>query len=214
MSHKTTRSPAMRVAAIMLILSLLMTCAVCCIYGYVRKGTSSIIGTSSASVAKWQLEVNGVDFTTDTGRDMNFNLFDSIGEADTFTTEDGVAKYLFAPGTGGSFDLEIVNKSEVDATYTLVLSETNVSGVYIQYSIDKSAWYDDFTAINAALTDKPLAMEEGSETVTVYWRWCFEGTQDSAHAGQYDEGDTALGIVAQTSAPSVTISANLTAKQQ
>ena len=209
-SIKTHRSSAMRAASIMTVLALLMTCAVC---GSVAKYTSSTTGSDSINVAKWEFEVNDKNFATTTAQTLIFNLFDTVNEADTAGTEDHVSNGVIAPGTGGSFSLKIENLSQVDANYTLNFTETNNDGIFIQYSLDNSTWYDDFSTINADRTDVAIEKEDGAETVTIYWRWCFEGTDTGAHAGQTNVKDTALGIAAQKTAPSVTVTATLIAKQ-
>lgn len=204
--EKTKHSPFMRIAGIVLGASLLMTCV---ISGTLAKYTSSATGTAAATVAKWSVEVNGTDIAkNDT---VTFDLFNTINEADITTTEDNVAGDKIAPGTGGSFALKIDNGSEVDAKYTLALEETNNSNVPIQYSLDKTTWTDDLTAINTNQTDVALSKETGTKTVTVYWRWMFEGTTNGAHAGQTDENDTGLGIAG--TAPAVQIAASFTATQ-
>lgn len=203
------KSPFMRAAAVMAILCMLVACCVC---GVVAKYTSATAGSDSITVAEWNFEVNDMNFATNTAQTLTFDLFGTVNEADTSSVESQVSAGVIAPGTGGSFALKIENLSQVDAKYTLTLTETNTSGVYIQYSLDKTTWYDDFTAINADRTDVAIARESGIETVTVYWRWCFEGG-NGAHVGQTDVADTALGILAQGTAPSVTIAAKLVATQ-
>lgn len=200
--EKAKRSPFMRIAGVMLGASLLMTCV---ISGTMAKYTSAATGSASATVAKWSVEVNGTDIAKNDS--VTFNLFNTVNEADTTTTEENVSDSRIAPGTGGSFDLKIDNKSEVDAKYTIALTETNNSDVPIQYSLDKTAWTDDLTAINTAKKDVSIAKETGTETVTVYWRWVFE--QDDVTEG--DKADTALGIAA--AAPTVEIAASFTATQ-
>jgi len=204
------RSRFMRLAAVVCMFCLVLTCAVC---GTVAKYTSTASGQDVVSVAKWQFEVNSTNIAQATSQTFSFDLFNTINEADTVSTEDGVHTALIAPGTGGSFDIDITNNSEVNAEYTLNMTETNAKGVYIQYSLDNTSWYDDFADINADRTDVAIAKDGGSETVTIYWRWCFEGTDTGAHSGQTDVTDTALGIAGQSAAPTVTISATLTATQ-
>ena len=204
--EKAKRSPFMRIAGVMLGASLLMTCV---ISGTLAKYTSAATGSATATVAKWSVEVNGTDIAKNDA--VTFNLFDTVNEADTTTDEDNVTTGKIAPGTGGSFALKIDNKSEVDATYTIALTETNASNVPIQYSLDKAAWTDDLTAINTDQTGVTIDKETGTKTVTVYWRWMFDGTAEGAHAGQTDETDTALGVA--DTAPTVEIAASFTATQ-
>lgn len=194
------RSPFMRIAGVMLVVCLLM---ICVISGTMAKYTSAANGSSTATVAKWSVEVNGTDITKD--NPVTFNLFNTIKEADTETAEDNVTAGKIAPGTGGSFAMKIDNKSEVDATYTLALTETNSGNVPIQYSLDKTNWNDDLTAINTANKDVEISKATGTKTVTVYWRWAFEKDADGNTA------DTLLGTAG--TAPTVQIAANFTATQ-
>ena len=210
MNKKTNRSPFMRAAGVMLVLTLILSCTV---FGTMAKYTSAVSGSDAAQVAKWHFEVNDLNFATSNAQTMAFDLFETINEADTTTAEANVSEgKLIAPGTGGSFELVIENLSQVDAEYTLNLTETNTSNIPLQYSLDKNTWTDDLSAINADQTDVAIAKESGSNTVVVYWRWNFEGGE-GAHAGQTDVTDTALGIAAQTTAPSVTIAVSLVATQ-
>lgn len=121
----------------------------------------------------------------------------------TTTTENNVNAGLIAPGTGGSFALALVNKSDDDATYTLNFSVTNDSNIPIEYSLDKATWSKDISNINVPAT--AIAKTNGSATQTVYWRWAFDG---AAAGTSTDAADTALGIAAQTTAPSVSVTVN------
>lgn len=210
--EKAKRSPFMRIAGVMLGASLLMTCV---ISGTMAKYTSAATGTATATVAKWSFKVNNTEIAVTPAATIDFDLFETVKEADTTTAEENVTDGKIAPGTGGSFKLEIANESEVDAKYTIALAETNTNNVPIQYSLDKTAWTDDLTAINTDQTDVEIEKSTGTKTVTVYWRWMFEGTAEGAHAGQTDDTDTALGVLAQgtDTAPTVTISATITATQ-
>lgn len=203
---KAKRSPFMRIAGVMLGASLLMTCV---ISGTLAKYTSSSNGSATATVAKWSVEVNSTDIAkNDT---VTFNLFDTVKEADTNTTEENVSAGKIAPGTGGSFELKIDNKSEVDAKYSIALTETNESSIPIQYSTDKTDWADSLDAINTAQTNVDIAKESGTKTVTVYWRWVFDGSTSGAHANQTDVTDTGLGTA--DTRPTVQIAASFTATQ-
>jgi len=210
MKNTIARTPFMRIAMVMTVLCLVFSCGV---YGTLALYTSATSGSDAAVVAEWSFEVNDAQFATNEAQTLTFDLFKTINEADTTTAEaDVTAGKKIAPGTGGSFALKIENLSEVNATYTLALTETNASNVPVQFSLDGNTWYDDLAAINTAQTDVAIAKETGTTTVTVYWRWCIDGTS-GAHAGQNNAADTALGILAQGTAPSVTIGATLTATQ-
>ena len=190
-----------KVVAVIAALCLVM---VCLIGGVVAKYVSSTTGSSTATVAKWSILVNEKEVAVSPETTVDFDLFATINEADTTTAEANVTEGKIAPGTGGSFQLVVENKSEVDAKYTIALAETNANNVPIEYSLDKETWTGDMTAINTAQKDVSIARETGSKTIVVYWRWAFEGD---------DAADTALGIAARTAAPTVQIAAMITATQ-
>ncbi len=218
------KNKTMRLASCLLAVTLLTTCV---ISGTFAKYTSSAKGDDSAVVAAWSIEVNDNQIAQVDGSEtkVSFDLFDTINEADTTTAESDVASGDIAPGTGGSFALKVENFSDVNAKYTIALTEVNNSNIPIQYSLDGSTWKDDLGDINTSLKDVAIAMTLGSETKTIYWRWCYEGTESGAHANQTDIADTALGITAAQAAgtypvttgtvdaPSVGISAAITVTQ-
>ena len=190
-----------KLVAAVVALSLVM---VCMIGGTLAKYVSSTTGSSTATVAKWSIEVNDKEIAVSPAETVDFDLFDTINEADTTSAEEHVTDGKIAPGTGGSFQLVVENLSEVDAKYTIALAETNANDVPVEYSLDKTTWTGDMTAINTAQKDVAVERETGSKTVVVYWRWAFEGD---------DAADTALGIAARTAAPTVQIAATITATQ-
>lgn len=198
-----------RIAVFMLILALTGTSAV---GGTLARYTSATSGTDTATVAKWELTLNDDNFTDKVEDTWTFDLFKTINAADTTSPETAVTPGYIAPGTGGSFKLTVKNTSQVDATYTIHFTETNASGVPMQYSLDGKTWYDDLDQINTNRTDLAIERESGVKEQTIYWRWCFDGGE-GAHAGQSNEADTALGSAAQTSAPTVTIRADVSATQ-
>ena len=204
------KNRTLRASALLLALTLITTCLV---GGTFAKYTSSTTGDDTATVAKWSFHVGNTEFATTDTTTFAFNLFDTINDTGNTADEGDVADAKIAPGTSGSFNLTVKNESEVNAKYTVELTETNAKNVPLQYSVDGENWKDSIAEVTmTSYTDKPIAMN-GSETVTVHWRWVFEGTTSGAHVGQTDGTDTALGIAAQTAAPTVTITAKLTATQ-
>ena len=216
----------MRLASILLVCVLLSTSV---ISGTFAKYTSDATAFDTARVAKWKITYAGgsnagVDITG-TNETIVFDLFNTVNEADTTASEEHVKKdnttAIIAPGTGGSFKMTVKNESEVTAKYTIALTETRNDGIFVQYSLDNKAWYDDFSTINSDtnMKDVVLAMENGSKEVTIYWRWVFDkGVDTTGHAGQNDASDTALGVAAAAAAsdatmPSVTVTALITATQ-
>lgn len=207
------KNRTLRVSALLLALTLITTCFV---GGTFAKYTSSTTGDDTATVAKWSFKVNDTEFATTTAKTLTFNLFDTINDTNNTADETDVADNLIAPGTAGSFALVVKNDSEVNAKYTVELTETNAKDVPLQYSVDGNTWKDSIAELSMEdLTDQPINARI-VKLVTVYWRWVFDEnvTDKRLHAGQTDGTDTALGIAAQeASVPSVQITAKVTATQ-
>lgn len=214
----------MRLASILLVCVLLTTSV---ISGTFAKYISDAEAEDTARVAKWEIiytnetdDSEGVDITG-TSETIYVNLFNTVNEADTSTAETNVktdsTTAIVAPGTGGSFTMKVENKSEVTAKYSVVLSEEENDGLFIQYSLDKKAWADDIAELNDNedyLKEVELAMENGFKEITVYWRWVFDKDVDkTGHADQDNEADTALGASVQDGNKYVTVKATLTVTQ-
>lgn len=207
---KKNNNKTLKVASLMMGVTVI---AASLVSGTYAKYTSSAEGTDTATVAKWSIQVNGDEIAVSPATTIDFDLFDTINEFDTSTTESDVFAGKIAPGTGGSFDLKIDNLSEVTAKYKIELEETsNTSNIPIEYSSDGETWV--MAGSFADITNENLAMTDGTETETIYWRWAFTGDESTNYKStQTDETDTALGIAAQTTAPTVTVKATITAEQ-
>jgi hypothetical protein len=205
------KNKTLRMASGLLVLAMITTCV---ISGTFAKYTSTASGSDEATVAKWSIKVNDTEIAvTGDAKTVSFGLFDTINDTGNTAEEDDVKKTLIAPGTSGSFKLNLENLSEVNAKYTITLSETNDSNIPLQYSLDGNSWADSFDALNESLKEKDIGMETSAAEHIVYWRWVYEGTTSGAHENQTDSTDTALGVTAQTTAGTVTISASITAWQ-
>ena len=210
------KTKTMRIAVLMLALSLLT----CCFVGSTfAKYTSEATGSSTATVAKWSFTVEGKEIAVQPSTTFTFDLFSTINDTGNTADETDVADGKIAPGTAGSFELNVANTSEVNASYVITLTETNASNVPLQYSVNGTTWFDSMEALMAdvtsanALKSDSIAMATGTAAHTVHWRWVFEGTTEGAHAGQTDVADTALGILGQDTAPTVTITASIVVNQ-
>ena len=211
----------MRLASFLLI-AVLMTTSV--ISGTFAKYISTASGSDTARVAKWDVvykdNVNGGEVDISGNDTVSFDLFNTVYEADATTAEEHVAKgtgtMIIAPGTGGKFAFTVTNNSEVDASIDLVLS-ASASTLPIEYSLDGTTYYDDFTEINAANAAIALKYISGGTTtkdITVYWRWAFTGAQSTNFTStQTDTTDTAAGVAAQTADQAITVTATITATQ-
>lgn len=208
-----TKNRSMRIAILVLALALLTSCFVGSTFA---KYTSSAKGSSTATVAKWDIKLNGNQFAVENPT-FTFNLFETINDTGNTADEEDVANQRIAPGTAGSFNFSVKNDSEVDAVYAVDFEVTNASNVPLEYSLDGSAWTKDITTLEAALTAE---LAGGSDAVakTIQWRWVYEvadngETDDVDEKAVNDKADTTLGIAGQTAAPTVVVSATLSVTQ-
>ena len=178
----------------------------CVAGGAIAKYTTSVSGGSTATVAKWMFEVNDVNMTPlGESAEMTFDLFGTVKDTEGNAEED-VKTGLIAPGTSGAFDIKIENLSEVNATYALDFSIVNNDAIPLQFSTDGGKTWKTFDKLDELdIPATELAMETGTTTVTVDWRWVFDNGAD--------EKDTALGIAAQTKAPTVEVTCAATFTQ-
>lgn len=172
-----------------LVLSVFVTASY--VSGTYAKYTSSATGSDSARVAKWAFDIEGADETNT----FAFNLFDT---ADV-NVKAGAGENIIAPGTNGSFELNLENDSEVNAEYSINFTVTNTESIPVEFSINGTDWTTDLTTLN--VTDEPINMD-GVDALTIYWKWAFEGGNDA--------GDTALGI---DGTATITVQADVTATQ-
>lgn len=207
------KNRTMRVAVLMLALTLLT----CCFVGSTfAKYTSEATGTAAATVAKWDITVNGEDITVAGDTAFTFDILDTVANSDaTATTDDGhVVDELLAPGTYGTFALVVNNDSEVYAEYDIVFSVAythmpdGVTVIPVQFrKSGDDEWHDSITDCNITNDEIANGVEE---TVTIEWRWAFE----NGHALQTNVNDTALGVAAkETNRPTLTITADITVDQ-
>ncbi len=203
------KNRTMRVATLLLALTLITSCFV---GGTFAKYTSSANATSTATVAKWSIKVNGTEIAV-TGNEptVEINLFNTIYDTNGGAEEKDVAPGKIAPGTKGSFALAVTNESEVNAVYSLSFEIANTSNIPLQFSTDGQNWKDSIDEI--AVENEAINMGQTSAaTTTVYWQWPFERVTGETLADN-DKADTELGIAAQTAAPTLTVTATITATQ-
>lgn len=186
-----------------LLLLLVMVCLIM-ISGTYAKYTTTVNGEDTATVAKWAWDINGTALTNTTTT-YTLDLFETINDSDGTTDEEDVADERIAPGTSGSFDIEITNNSEVDAQYSSVFTLEGADGINLEFSTDGgTTWSDALEAVDA--TD--IAMNE-TKTITVMWRWAFEEGDTDDEKTATDVADTAIGFAA-ASGTTVTVNASVT----
>ena len=185
---------------------LLVMIALVLVSGTYAKYTSSASGSDSAQVAKWAFNVGGTDITTKT---FTFSLFSTIKDSDGTSTEDDVATgKIIAPGTSGSFDIELENKSEVSAKYGINFTITNEENIPVKFSTDGKTWTESLANITADNTATKLAQNE-TKTITVKWKWDYEDTNADTKEAT-DIADTNLG---KAGTATISVSAEVTATQ-
>lgn len=166
--------------------------------GTYAKYTTTFNGTTSAArVASWEITVSDLNSKTVSATDeFEFDLFKSVSDANVKT---GTDENIIAPGTTGSFAIQLANKSEVTAEYTVEYTVDN-KNVPLEFSIDNgSTWTTGLADVDDAVT---MNMG-GTDTITIQWRWAFTGDASTNYTStQTDETDTALGI-ARSATPTV-----------
>lgn len=197
------KNRAMRVAAMLLVLVMMTSCFV---GGTFAKYTSTTSGSDVATVAKWSFKVGGTEIAATEEKTVTFNLFDTINDTGNTADEGDVVDGKIAPGTAGSFLLALENSSEVTADYEITLAHVNTSNIPLEYSVDGSTWTSDIASLKIEGDNMAIG---GTANQTIYWRWQYNDV-----AGLKDDAtDTALGIAAQTAAPTVEVTVTLTAWQ-
>lgn len=184
---------------ILLFLMVMCMAATCFLSGTVASYSTTADVNYTANIAKWSFTVNDKDITAAT--DLVIDVTDTM----TVTEDDGVnadldvADGLLAPGTQGSFVIELENTSEVTARYGIVFT-VDTDGIPLEFSLDGSAWGATLDEITAS--DATQLAASATKEVTVYWRWAFDGNIAT---------DTALGVDAAN--VQLTVTASITATQ-
>lgn len=151
----------MRIASILLTAVLITSGAVS---GTFAKYTAEATAEDSVDIAKWSFTTEGTDIAKATT--FTFGLFDTIKN----TGEKNVTKGKIAPGTSGSFTIDLKNASEVTAKYTITLSAmSNPTNIPIEFSTNGSTWT---TRDKINVTNNNFAINATTQ-VTIHWRWAF-----------------------------------------
>ena len=181
----------------------------CIVGGTLAKYTTTATGQGSAIVAKWapSFTSGGSEFKDGT----------TISLKDTGVTVDKVAADRIAPGTKGSFAIEVGRgTTEVGFTYALTISNVNNMPKNLKfYTEDKTeltASADGVYNLTPADAGNPTkytiaANDSAKKTVTVNWEWPYEAGAPDQTANDAD--DTTDG----TNANEMTFDINITATQ-
>lgn len=178
------KSYVARLGALALALTLVSSCLV---GGTLARYVSEVTGTAKATVAAWSFKANGQVAT------MN-----AIDLASTAYTDATVASGVIAPGTSGSFDIELDGTgSQVGIDYTVDL-KTGTDIVLpddFKFTVDnvEKTSAEMKTGINVTGNIKQSSQEnEMKKVIKVTWEWPFgendttasNDTNDNAYAGK------------------------------
>lgn len=195
----------MRIASVLLVAVLLTTCVISGTFA--KYTTTATANADSARVAKWDVKLEGASMTNT----FTFDLFNTVGDtddadddkADDASVKNGTDEVIIAPGTEGSFELNLKNDSEVDATYAIDYTVTNTANIPVKFAVkvgdgEKSA-YGELADVSAT------AFAMGADVaITIYWQWAFNGN---------DTDDTNLGTAAVTADQVISVAAAVTVEQ-
>ena len=157
------------------------------------KYTSTVTGSDKARVAKWAFST--VDLAAKT---VEFDLFKSDYTESHVDKDGNGSEVVIAPGTTGKFEFTVTNNSEVDAIYSVIF-ESNEAGVPLVFSEDGTNWVGTLEDLNVSNAEFNMT---NTATVTVHWKWAFEGGEA---AGWTDANDTSLGTAGTLAEPTVKI---------
>lgn len=195
-----------KLAKFMALVLLVTLLAVILVSGTYAKYTTAVSAKDTATVARWNITLNGEDISKGTQKTLKLGLFDTINDTDFTSEESDVTAGKIAPGTTGQFEIaKLINNSDVNAQYKITYSIDNNNNIPLEFSKDKNAadseWksLSDFSMNNFEALAKDST--EGVSTGTIYWRWKFERNDDSA--------DTDFGI----NTPEVVVTATITVEQ-
>ena len=153
-----------KLVKVFLIALLIVMVGLILVSGTYAKYTTTFTGSDTATVAKFKVSSNTTAET--------FDLFKTAKEVDGTTADAEVVNGKVAPGTGGKFDIQLTNDSDVKVHYTLDLAIGSTT--------------------------------QQTKTVSVYWRWAFEGKDSTNYTTtQTDTTDYTLGTA--STAPTVKV---------
>lgn len=195
-----------KLAKFMALVLLVTLLAVILVSGTYAKYTTSATGSDSATVARWNITLNGEDISKGTQKTLKLGLFDTINDTDFTSEESDVTAGKIAPGTTGKFEIaKLINNSDVNAQYKITYSIDNNNNIPLEFSKDQNAADSEWKSLSEFSMNDFVALAkdstQGVSTGTIYWRWKFERNDDSA--------DTDFGI----NTPEVVVTATITVEQ-
>jgi len=206
METKVRKNHLLRFASILFLFAMITNIAMT---GTLAKYTASATGTSKANIAQFSVSVAGADIASSSS--VTVNLFDTVKEltggnvSETNESTADVSSQKIAPGTGGVFEISVVNNSDVKVTVTFSSVSESLNGVPIQYSTDNSNWTAAGTSLSSKISSQTVTIDAGDTgpvtLATIYWRWPF------SVSSALDKDDTDLGVAGGQVSVTLTVSA-------
>ncbi len=167
--NQTKQTQQSNKKAITILLALLLiTAVVFSMYAYAKYKTT-LTGNGTATVAKWSFKVNG---QTQTIPDIDL--------ATTMKENNNIVKGKLAPGTEGSFDLNLdATGSEVAIDYSIKLTITEKPSNLRFYR--DSEYTKEIASTDGVMNISGVMSLEEIKTIqtkTIYWKWAYQtGTE-------------------------------------
>lgn len=182
-----------------LILLLIFGVTAIVVGGTYAKYTATISKSGQAVVAKWNFASDNEDTTFD------INLKDNYDESTLVSSRlvDGTTYKVIAPGTEGSFDISLLNTSEVGAYFHILVGNTNNIPENIKFYKDAN-YEEEIIPNETSISGVLKANDSEGLMATIYWKWDYE----SGNSG--DVSDTNAGISGDLLTLPVTINASQT----
>ena len=178
----------------LLLVVLLLMVAVSTTYvaGTYAKYTAEISGNGTARVAKWAFESDNDEVTID------------IDLTETPDPSTLVANRI-APGTSGSFDLNLVNtNSEVGVDFTVKLGTVENIPTNLKFYKDSTFTTELRHGVDE-ITGQIVAGDSTGVDVKIYWKWEYETGAVTNGVAAGDSADTTAGEDAYTLTIPITI---------
>ncbi len=187
------KNKAMRLAAILMVVCLVATCAIC---GTLAKYVTSARGQDTTSIAKWGIEMDRINLSS---------LFDHPG-----TPQEIVIENRIAPGTSGSAQIVISGSGTPEVAYhfqpSVSLTEIGYGYEIPDALLDHVTWSlknndttvaeGDWEQFSNAIHGLQGDYQSGTAfpiqpgTYVLSWNWPFEGSGTEEEKTTWDRIDT------------------------
>ena len=159
------------------------------IAGTYAKYTATISKSSSVAIAKWNFERdnNSQTYTIDLKENYDETTLKST------RTLNGVDYKVIAPGTEGSFDLKLINTSDVGVNFSIMLDSVEHFPTNIKFYKD-SNYQTELIPGTSIITGTLASKDSQGITATIYWKWEYETGTNTDEILSGDASDTEYGV--------------------